>query len=79
MHEVQVHLERVQLNAKIFKTGNTLAEITEVIVMEDISSLAFAGLYSLLILSMTFHFLLAIRIKTLKGRIERIESLLEKK
>jgi hypothetical protein len=42
--------------------------------MEDITSFAFAGIFSMLILSMTFIFLLSIRLYQLGKKLEEIED-----
>ncbi|MFQ6135718.1 MAG: hypothetical protein ACE5PM_00865 [Candidatus Hydrothermarchaeales archaeon] len=44
--------------------------------MEEIVSLSMAGIYSLLILNLTFLFLLGIRLHQLKGRIFDVEGLI---
>ncbi len=42
--------------------------------MEDITSLGISGIYSLLLLSLCFNFLLAIRIHRLNNRILELET-----
>jgi len=42
--------------------------------MEDITSFGISGIYSLLILSLTFSFLLALRIKRLNQKVLKLEE-----
>lgn len=49
------------------------------IVMEDITSLSISGIYSLLILSLTFSFLLAMRVRQLQNKLISYEGSVEKR
>ena len=50
-----------------------------VITMEDLTSLSISGIYSLLILSLTFSFLLAMRVKQLQNKLVSYEGSVEKR
>ncbi len=50
-----------------------------VITMEDLTSLSISGIYSLLILSLTFSFLLAMRVRQLQNKLVSYEGSVEKR
>ena len=49
------------------------------VAMEDLTSLSISGIYSLLILSLTFSFLLAMRVRQLQTKLISYEGSVEKR